>query len=150
MPNTCFWPCLSALAARWPFIVLGKYIFFRPDMSKLLHLETEKLDARRRPVSEPRAEDSSCLSFPAGHSAACAQFLPKDFFVTRFLRSIGNIGYSGLCLVTIMAAIKVDGKSYSISSVMVDSALPGHLLLLCRGSAASFAMASKDAGITAF
>ncbi len=66
------------------------------------------------------------------------------------MRSIGNTGIVVL-LVTIMAAIKVDGKKLLNFKVMVDSGVTwGIVLLLAVVQPLSFAMASKDAGITAF
>lgn len=136
-------------ACACAFILLGKFIF-KPDMSKLMALETEKLDTEGA-LSLNRVQKTVLIFlFLLVILLLAPNFLPKDFFVTRFLRSIGNTGIVVL-LVTIMAAIKMDGKKLLNFKVMVDSGVTwGIVLLLAVVQPLSFAMASKDAGITAF
>ncbi len=131
------------------FILIGKYVF-KPDMSKLLTLETEKLDTEGA-LSLSRVQKIVLIFlFLLVILLLAPNFLPKDFFVTKFLRAIGNTGIVVL-LVTVMAAMKVDGKPLLNFKVMVDSGVTwGIVLLLALVQPLSAAMASKDTGITAF
>ncbi len=136
-------------ACAGAFILLGKYVF-RPDMTKLLGLETEKLDTEGALKLDKVQKTVLVFLFLLVILLLAPNFLPKDFFITRFLRSIGNTGIV-ILLVTIMAAIKMDGKKLLNFKVMVDSGVTwGIVLLLAVVQPLSFAMASKDAGITAF
>lgn len=77
-------------------------------------------------------------------------FLPADFFLTRFLKAIGNTGIV-ILLVTVMAAIKVEGKPLLNFKVMVDSGVTwGIVLLLAFVQPLSGAMARPESGITPF
>ena len=77
-------------------------------------------------------------------------FMPKDFFLTRFLKGIGNTGIV-ILLVTVMAAIKVEGKALLNFKVMVDSGVTwGIVLLLAFVQPLSGAMAKPESGITSF
>ena len=77
-------------------------------------------------------------------------FMPKDFFLTRFLKAIGNTGIV-ILLVTVMAAIKVEGKPMLNFKVMVDSGVTwGIVLLLAFVQPLSGAMAKPESGITSF
>ena len=77
-------------------------------------------------------------------------FMPKDFFLTRFLKGIGNTGIV-ILLVTVMAAIKVEGKALLNFKVMVDSGVTwGIVLLLAFVQPLTIAMAAPGSGITDF
>ena len=77
-------------------------------------------------------------------------FLPADFFLTRFLKAIGNTGIV-ILLVTVMAAIKVEGKPLLNFKVMVDSGVTwGIVLLLAFVQPLTIAMAAPGSGITDF
>ena len=77
-------------------------------------------------------------------------FMPRDFFLTRFLKGIGNTGIV-ILLVTVMAAIKVEGKALLNFKVMVDSGVTwGIVLLLAFVQPLSGAMARPESGITPF
>ncbi|WP_448343795.1 SLC13 family permease [Desulfovibrio piger] len=109
--------CLICLLCALFFIVLGKYIF-RPDMSKLLNLEADKLDT-----------DGS-LNLTG---------VQKTVLLFLFL------------LVTVMAAIKVEGKPLLNFKVMVDSGVTwGIVLLLAFVQPLTIAMAAPGSGITDF
>ena len=76
--------------------------------------------------------------------------MPKDFFLTRFLKGIGNTGIV-ILLVTVMAAIKVEGKALLNFKVMVDSGVTwGIVLLLAFVQPLTIAMAAPGSGITDF
>ncbi len=131
------------------FILLGKYIF-RPDMSKLLKLEAEKLDTEGSLNLNKVQKTVLVFLFLLVLLLLAPNFLPKGFFVTKFLRSIGNTGIV-ILLVTVMAAIKVDGKPLLNFKAMVDSGVTwGIILLLAIVQPLAAAMAHTDSGITAF
>ena len=108
--------CLICLLCALFFIVLGKYIF-RPDMSKLLNLEADKLDT-----------DGS-LNLTG---------VQKTVLLFLFL------------LVTVMAAIKVEGKPLLNFKVMVDSGVTWGIVLLAFVQPLTIAMAAPGSGITDF
>lgn len=131
------------------FILLGKYIF-RPDMSKLLKLEAEKLDTEGSLNLNKIQKTVLVFLFLLVLLLLAPNFLPKSFFVTKFLRSIGNTGIV-ILLVTVMAAIKVEGKPLLNFKAMVDSGVTwGIILLLAIVQPLAAAMAHTDSGITAF
>ena len=110
--------CLICLLCALFFIVLGKYIF-RPDMSKLLNLEADKLDTDGS-LNLTGVQKTVPFLFLLVLLLLAPNFLPADFFLTRFLKAIGNTGIV-ILLVTVMAAIKVEGKPLLNFKVMVDS-----------------------------
>lgn len=131
------------------FIFLGKYIF-RPDMSKLLSLETEKLDTEGSLRLNRVQRIVLVFLFLLVILLLAPNFLPRDFFVTRFLRSIGNTGIV-ILLVTAMAAIRIDGKALLNFKVMVDSGVTWAIvLLLAIVQPLTWAMVQKESGITQF
>lgn len=131
------------------FIFLGKYIF-KPDMSKLLALETAKLDTEGSLKLNGVQKIVLVFLFLLVILLLAPNFLPKDFFVTRFLRSIGNTGIV-IFLVAIMAAIRVQGKPLLNFKVMVDSGVTWAIvLLLALVQPLTWAMVQKESGITQF
>lgn len=131
------------------FIVLGKYIF-RPDMGKLLQLDTSKLDKDGTMNLSKIQKTILIFLFLLVALLLAPNFLPKTFFLTVFLKSIGNTGIV-ILLVTIMAAIKVEGKPLLNFKIMVDSGVTwGIVLLLAFVQPLSAQMASPASGITPF
>ena len=131
------------------FIVMGKYIF-RPDMSKLLNLEADKLDTDGSLNLTGVQKTVLLFLFLLVLLLLAPNFLPADFFLTRFLKAIGNTGIV-ILLVTVMAAIKVEGKALLNFKVMVDSGVTwGIVLLLAFVQPLTIAMAAPGSGITDF
>ena len=131
------------------FIVMGKYIF-RPDMSKLVHLDVSKLDKDGSLVLSRVQKVILVFLFLLVILLLAPNFMPKDFFLTRFLKGIGNTGIV-ILLVTVMAAIKVEGKPLLNFKVMVDSGVTwGIVLLLAFVQPLTIAMAAPGSGITDF
>ena len=140
--------CLICLLCALFFIVLGKYIF-RPDMSKLLNLEADKLDTDGS-LNLTGMQKTVLLFLFLLVLLLAPNFLPADFFLTRFLKAIGNTGIV-ILLVKVMAAIKVEGKPLLNFKVMVDSGVTwGIVLLLAFVQPLSGAMAKPESGITSF
>lgn len=141
--------CLICLLCALFFIVLGKYIF-RPDMSKLLNLEADKLDTDGSLNLTGVQKTVLLFLFLLVLLLPAPNFLPADFFLTRFLKAIGNTGIV-ILLVTVMAAIKVEGKPLLNFKVMVDSGVTwGIVLLLAFVQPLPIAMAAPGSGITDF
>lgn len=141
--------CLICLLCALFFIVLGKYIF-RPDMSKLLNLEADKLDTDGSLNLTGVQKTVLLFLFLLVLLLLAPNFLPADFFLTRFLKAIGNTGIV-ILLVTVMAAIKVEGKPLLNFKVMVDSGVTwGIVLLLAFVQPLTIAMAAPGSGITDF
>ena len=141
--------CLICLLCALFFIVLGKYIF-RPDMSKLLNLEADKLDTDGSLNLTGVQKTVLLFLFLLVLLLLAPNFLPADFFLTRFLKAIGNTGIV-ILLVTVMAAIKVEGKPLLNFKVMVDSGVTwGIVLLLAFVQPLPIAMAAPGSGITDF
>ena len=141
--------CLICLLCALFFIVLGKYIF-RPDMSKLLNLEADKLDTDGSLNLTGVQKTVLLFLFLLVLLLLAPNFLPADFFLTRFLKGIGNTGIV-ILLVTVMAAIKVEGKPLLNFKVMVDSGVTwGIVLLLAFVQPLPIAMAAPGSGITDF
>ena len=131
------------------FIFIGKYIF-RPDMGRLLTLEAEKLDTEGALKLNRVQKIVLIFLFLLVILLLAPNFLPKDFFVTRFLRAIGNTGIVVL-LVTMMAAIRFEGKPLLGFKVMVDSGVTwAIILLLAVVQPLTWAMVQKESGITTF
>ncbi len=130
------------------FIFIGKYVF-KPDMSKLMTLDTSKLDQDGTLVLNKIQKIVLCFLFALVIMLLIPSFLPKSFFLTKFLSAIGN---TGICifLVTVMCCIKVDGKPLLPFKKMVDSGVTwGIILLLALVQPLSAAMSAEESGITA-
>ena len=110
------------------FIFIGKYVF-KPDMSKLMTLDTSKLDQDGTLVLNKIQKIVLCFLFALVIMLLIPSFLPKSFFLTKFLSAIGN---TGICifLVTVMCCIKVDGKPLLPFKKMVDSGVTWGIILL--------------------
>ena len=131
------------------FVLMSRYIF-KPDMSRLVDLDVEKLDTDGSLQLSKIQKVILVFLILLVALLLAPNFLPRDFFVTRFLKSIGNTGIVVL-LVTIMAAIKVEGKALLNFKIMVDSGVTwGIVLLLALVQPLSGAMARPESGITPF
>lgn len=131
------------------FVLIGKYIF-NPDMSKLRSLDPKKLDTEGALNLTNVQKIILVFLMLLVVLLLAPNFLPKDFFVTRFLKSIGNTGIV-LLLVTLMACIRVDGKPLLRFKAMVDSGVTwGIVLLLAFVQPLSAGMANPASGITDF
>ena len=131
------------------FVLMSRYIF-RPDMSKLVDLDVSKLDTEGSLQLNKIQKVILFFLILLVALLLAPNFLPRDFFVTRFLKAIGNTGIVVL-LVTVMAAIKVDGKALLNFKIMVDSGVTwGIVLLLALVQPLSGAMAKPESGITPF
>lgn len=131
------------------FILLGKYIF-KPDMEKLIDLDVEKLDSEGNLNLNHVQKIILAFLFLLVVLLIAPTMLPKDFFLTKFLRAIGNTGIV-ILLVTIMAAMKVDGKTLLNFKVMSDKGVIwAVVLLLAVVQPLSWLMAQKSTGITQF
>ena len=131
------------------FVLMSRYIF-RPDMSKLVDLDVSKLDTEGSLQLNKIQKVILFFLILLVALLLAPNFLPRDFFVTRFLKAIGNTGIVVL-LVTVMAAIKVDGKALLNFKIMVDSGVTwGIVLLLALVQPLSGAMARPESGITPF
>ena len=131
------------------FVLMSRYIF-RPDMSKLVDLDVSKLDTEGSLQLNKIQKVILFFLILLVALLLAPNFLPRDFFVTRFLKAIGNTGIVVL-LVTIMAAIKVEGKALLNFKIMVDSGVTwGIVLLLALVQPLSGAMARPESGITPF
>lgn len=65
------------------FIVMGKYIF-RPDMSRLRHLDVSKLDNNDTLTLSRVQKDHAVFPFPAGHSVVGSQLHAPRFLSNPF------------------------------------------------------------------
>lgn len=131
------------------FILLGKYIF-KPDMTKLIELDVEKLDSDGSLNLNYVQKIILAFLFLLVILLLAPSMLPKEFFLTRFLRAIGNTGIV-ILLVTIMCAMKVDGKTLLNFKVMSDKGVIwAVVLLLAVVQPLSWAMAQDNSGITIF
>ena len=116
----------------------------------LLHLDTGKLDKDGTMNLSKIQKTILIFLFLLVALLLAPNFLPKTFFLTVFLKSIGNTGIV-ILLVTIMAAIKVEGKPLLNFKIMVDSGVTwGIVLLLAFVQPLSAQMASPASGITPF
>lgn len=141
--------CLICFFCALFFIVMGKYVF-QPDMSKLTSLKAEELDKDGSLQLDGKQKIILVFLFLLVGLLLAPNFLPADFFLTRFLKAIGNTGIV-ILLVTIMCAIKVDGKALLNFKVMVDSGVTwGIVLLLAFVQPLTIGMASDESGITDF
>lgn len=131
------------------FIVMGRYVF-RPDMGRLVGLDVRQLDTDGTLVLTRVQKIVLLFLCLLVVLLLAPNFMPKDFFLTRFLKGIGNTGIV-ILLVTVMAAIRVDGKALLNFKVMVDSGVTWAIvLLLAFVQPLTGAMANPASGITPF
>ncbi len=131
------------------FVLMSKFLF-RPDMSKLVDLDVSKLDTEGALQLSKIQKVILLFLILLVVLLLAPNFLPKDLFICRFLKSIGNTGIV-ILLVTIMAAIKVDGKALLNFKIMTDKGVTwGIVLLLALVQPLSGAMAKPESGITPF
>ena len=131
------------------FVLMSRYIF-RPDMSKLVDLDVSKLDTEGSLQLNKIQKVILFFLILLVALLLAPNFLPRDFFVTRFLKAIGNTGIVVL-QITDKTAIKVEGKALLNFKIMVDSGVTwGIVLLLALVQPLSGAMARPESGITPF
>lgn len=131
------------------FIVMGRYVF-RPDMGRLVGLDVRQLDTDGTLVLTRVQKIVLLFLCLLVVLLLAPNFMPRDFFLTRFLKGIGNTGIV-ILLVTVMAAIRVDGKALLNFKVMVDSGVTWAIvLLLAFVQPLTGAMANPASGITPF
>lgn len=139
---------LCCIVCSLLFILIGKYVF-KPDMSKLMTLDTRKLASDGSLVLTKVQKIVLFFLFALVILLLVPNFLPKQMLLTQFLSAIGN---TGICifLVAIMCCIKVDGKPLLPFKKMVDSGVTwGIILLLAVVQPLSAAMSAEESGITA-
>lgn len=131
------------------FILIAKYIY-KPDMKKLEELDVEKLDSEGILNLNRMQKIILCFLFLLVILLLAPSALPKDFFLAKFLRSIGNTGIVVL-LVTVMGAMKINGKSVLNFKIMTDrGVIWAVVLLLAIVQPLTWAMAQKNSGVTEF
>lgn len=131
------------------FILLAKYIF-KPDMGKLVDLDLDKLDSEGALNLSYMQKVILAFLFLLVILLLAPSMLPKDFFLAKFLRSIGNTGIVVL-LVTVMAAMKINGKTVLNFKIMADKGVIwGVVLLLAVVQPLTWCMAQPNSGITKF
>lgn len=136
------------IACSLIFILIGKFVF-KPDMSKLMALDTSKLDTAGDLNLNKTQKIVLGFLFALVAMLLIPSFLPKTFFLTQFLSAIGNTGIC-ILLVAVMCCIKVDGKPLLQFKKMVDSGVTwGIILLLAFVQPMSAAMTAEESGITA-
>ncbi|MDO5536853.1 MAG: SLC13 family permease [Desulfovibrionaceae bacterium] len=129
------------------FILMGKFVF-RPDMSKLENLDATKLDTNNTLKLNGVQKTVLGFLFLLVFFLLAPSFMPKDFPLVVFLKSIGNTGIV-ILLVTVMACIRVNGKPLLPFKAMVDSGVTWAIvLLLAFVQPMTAAMAAKGTGIT--
>ena len=131
------------------FILLGKYIF-KPDMNKLMDLDIDKLDSEGNLNLTHTQKIILFFLFLLVVLLLAPSLMPKTFFLTKILNAIGNTGIV-ILLVTIMCAMKVNGKTLLNFKVMSDrGVIWAVVLLLGVVQPLTWAMAQPNSGITIF
>lgn len=101
------------------FIVMAKYVF-KPDMKKLISLDTEGLDTEGALRLNKVQKIVLGFLFALVVLLLLPNILPATSGIARFFKTIGNTGICML-LVTVMCLLKVDGKPLLRFKTMVDS-----------------------------
>ena len=129
------------------FILIGKYVY-KPDMSKLEHLDANKL-AEGESLNLTKHQKAVLVFLIAlVVMLLIPGFLPATNPIAAFLKAIGNTGVC-ILLVTVMCFLKIDGKSLLPFKKMVDDGIQwGIILLLAVVQPLSTLMTSADSGIT--
>ena len=131
------------------FIVMAKYVF-KPDMRKLISLDTEGLDTEGALRLNKVQKIVLGFLFALVILLLLPNTLPATSGIARFFKTIGNTGICML-LVTVMCLLKVDGKPLLRFKTMVDSGVTwGIILILAVVMPLSHAMANDESGITKF
>lgn len=131
------------------FIAIGKYVF-RPDVSRLQRLDPDKLDAEGSLVLSGVQKLVLFFLFALVALLLMPAFLPADFAIARFLKTIGN---TGICMfvVGVMSFIRINGKPLLPFKAMVDSGVAwGIIFILATVQPLSGAMAAPESGVTPF
>ena len=140
---------MGALLLLGVFIFIGK-ILFRPDVSKLCKLDAEQLDVEHalRLSFVQKIVMIFLIIFLGG--MLIPGILPSNFFLTRFLNSIGN---TGLCIFIVMAmcCIQINGAPLLSLKHMIDKGIAWDVIfLLAFVFAISIPMGAPENGITQF
>lgn len=131
------------------FIVMAKYVF-KPDMKKLISLDTEGLDTEGALRLNKVQKIVLGFLFALVVLLLLPNILSATSGIARFFKTIGNTGICML-LVTVMCLLKVDGKPLLRFKTMVDSGVTwGIILILAVVMPLSHAMANDESGITKF
>lgn len=131
------------------FIVMAKYVF-KPDMKKLISLDTGGLDTEGALRLNKVQKIVLGFLFALVVLLLLPNILPATSGIARFFKTIGNTGICML-LVTVMCLLKVDGKPLLRFKTMVDSGVTwGIILILAVVMPLSHAMANDESGITKF
>ena len=131
------------------FIVMTKYVF-KPDMKKLISLDTGGLDTEGALRLNKVQKIVLGFLFALVVLLLLPNILPATSGIARFFKTIGNTGICML-LVTVMCLLKVDGKPLLRFKTMVDSGVTwGIILILAVVMPLSHAMANDESGITKF
>ena len=131
------------------FIVMAKYVF-KPDMRKLISLDTEGLDTEGALRLNKVQKIVLGFLFALVVLLLLPNILSATSGIARFFKTIGNTGICML-LVTVMCLLKVDGKPLLRFKTMVDSGVTwGIILILAVVMPLSHAMANDESGITKF
>ncbi len=129
-------------------LLVCKFIF-KPDVSKLIKLDAKQLDKTGDGLKLNKTQKIVfgflsalvlCLLLPS--------FLPKEFFLCRFLNGIGNTGVC-IFIVALMCFLKVDGKPLMRIKKAIDNGVAwGIIFLLAAVQPLSTAMTAEESGIT--
>jgi len=143
------------LSLAGAFLLLGLFIFvgkilFRPDVSGLRTLDMARLDAEHALRLSPVQKLVMLFLFILLGGMLAPSILPADFFLTRFIRSIGN---TGLCILIVMTmcCIRVNGSPLLPLKQMIDKGIAWDIIfLLTFVFAISGPMGNPENGITRF
>lgn len=137
------------ILASLVFLFLARALF-KPDMKKLVNLDLQKLssdNALKLTSMQKIILFFLCLFI---FMLLGPTILPADFIVAKFLQAIGTTGVVVL-LVTIMIAIRINGKSLLNFKLMSDKGVIWNVvLLLAAVQPITFAMAQPNSGVTQF
>lgn len=131
------------------FIVVGR-LLFRPDMSKLQSLDVSHLDTENALSLNYVQKLALFFLFALLGLMLAPSFLPVDFFLTRFIKSIG---YTGICILVVMCmcCIRIEGKPMLPIKNMIDKGVSWQIIfLLAFIFPISGPMSDPASGITQF
>lgn len=130
-------------------LLLTCKFIFHPDVSKLAKLDASKLDKTGDGLTLTKTQ-KIVFAFLAALVLflLLPSFLPKEFFLTRFLNGIGNTGVC-ILIVAVMCFLKVDGKPLMRIKKSIDNGVAwGIIFLLAAVQPLSTAMTAEESGIT--
>ena len=109
-------------------IAMIMYVF-KPDMKKLISLDTEGLDTEGALRLNKVKKIVLGFLFALVVLLLLPNILPATSGIARFFKTIGNTGICML-LVTVMCLLKVDGKPLLRFKTMVDSGVTWGIILI--------------------